>query len=161
MLETYSKDNKLFTQLTNLQPWSDNPRKITETDFERLKQQIQTLGQYKPLLVTNDGVVIGGNMRMRAYIELQINEVWISVIEFKKQNDVIKAIAQKYGKTNAQVLIRWSLQVGAVPLPKSTHKERIEENINVFDFELSAEDMQAIESLNQNLRLSPNPELLA
>ncbi len=77
------------------------------------------------------------------------------------ENDVIKAIAQKYGKTNAQVLIRWSLQVGAVPLPKSTHKERIEENINVFDFELSAEDMQAIESLNQNLRLSPNPELLA
>ncbi len=76
------------------------------------------------------------------------------------ENDVIKTIAQKHGKTNAQVLIRWSLQVGVVPLPKSTHKERIEENINVFDFELSSEDMQAIQSLNQNIRLSPNPELL-
>lgn len=76
------------------------------------------------------------------------------------ENDLIASIGKKYGKSNPQVLIRWSLQHGCVPLVKSLMKERIEENINVFDFELSDEDMSAIDGLNQNLRLSPNPENL-
>lgn len=72
-------------------------------------------------------------------------------------NEIITGIAKKYGKTNAQVLIRWSIMHGCLPLPKSVHKERIEENINVFDFELSQDDMNAIDSLNENFRLSPDP----
>jgi diketogulonate reductase-like aldo/keto reductase len=75
----------------------------------------------------------------------------------RMENEVINAIATKYGRTNAQVLIRWSLQHGCVPLPKSVHKERIEENINVFDFELSEDDMTALNALNENSRLSPDP----
>ena len=62
----------------------------------------------------------------------------------------IGAIAGKYGKTNAQVLIRWSLQHGCVVIPKSVHKERIQENLDVFDFELALEDMDALDALNEN-----------
>lgn len=61
----------------------------------------------------------------------------------------LKAIGDKYGKTVAQVILRWHLQRGIVVIPKSTHIQRMEENFNVFDFELTAEDMKAIASLDK------------
>lgn len=63
-------------------------------------------------------------------------------------NPVLGEIAQKHGKTVAQVIIRWHLQEGLIVIPKSTHRERMEENIAVFDFELDAEDMQRIAGLD-------------
>lgn len=62
---------------------------------------------------------------------------------------VLKEIADKYGKTTAQVILRWHLQRGIVVIPKSTHVERMEENFNVFDFELNEEDMTAVASLDK------------
>lgn len=62
----------------------------------------------------------------------------------------LKEIAEKYGKTTAQVILRWHLQRGTVVIPKSTHKERMEENLNVFDFELSDGDMAKIAELDRN-----------
>lgn len=62
----------------------------------------------------------------------------------------LKAIGEKYGKTSAQVILRWHLQSGVVVIPKSTHKERMEENFQVFDFTLTDEDMQQIAALDQN-----------
>lgn len=62
----------------------------------------------------------------------------------------LKEIAEKYGKTTAQVILRWHLQRGTVVIPKSTHKERMEENLNVFDFELSDGDMAKIADLDRN-----------
>ncbi|MDB5225640.1 MAG: Glyoxal reductase [Candidatus Adlerbacteria bacterium] len=79
----------------------------------------------------------------------------------KMDNDSLTLIAQKYGKTNAQVLIRWSLQKGCIPIPKSVKQKRIKENIDVFDFELSAEDMAAIDSLDESIHQSWNPEEIA
>ena len=62
---------------------------------------------------------------------------------------VIAEIAVKYGKTPAQVMLRWHIQRGVVVIPKSTHIERMEENFNVFDFTLSDEDMQTIAALDK------------
>lgn len=64
-------------------------------------------------------------------------------------NPVIVEIAKKYGKTPAQVMLRWHIQRGIVVIPKSTHKERMAENFNVFDFTLTAEDMAAISALDK------------
>jgi 2,5-diketo-D-gluconate reductase A len=64
-------------------------------------------------------------------------------------NPTIAAIGKKYNKSVAQVILRWGLQRGIVVIPKSTHIERMEENLNVFDFTLSDEDMSIMASLDQ------------
>lgn len=64
------------------------------------------------------------------------------------ENPVLTAIGKKYGKTSAQVMLRWNIQRGVVVLPKSTHIERMEQNFNIFDFTLSDEDMTAISKLD-------------
>ena len=61
---------------------------------------------------------------------------------------MLTSIARKYGKTTAQVILHWLTQRGVVTIPKSVRKERIEENFNIFDFELSDEDMEAIKTLD-------------
>lgn len=64
------------------------------------------------------------------------------------ENEVIKFIGEKYGKTPAQVMLRWHIQRGVVVIPKSTHYERMVENFDVFDFTLSDEDMDTISKLD-------------
>ncbi len=66
-------------------------------------------------------------------------------------------IARRYNKTPAQILIRWALQKEAVVIPKSVHKERIIENADVFDFSISTEDMEALDSFNENLATGWDP----
>lgn len=69
----------------------------------------------------------------------------------------IVAIAQKHGRTPAQVVLRWHLQLGNVVIPKSVTPSRIKENIEVFDFSLDTEDLAAISALNEDRRLGPDP----
>jgi 2,5-diketo-D-gluconate reductase A len=67
------------------------------------------------------------------------------------QNKLLLSIASKYGKSIAQVVLRWLIQRGVVAIPKSVKKERIKENFDVFNFELSAEDMEAITTLDMKI----------
>ena len=91
-------------------------------------------------------------------------EAWAPFAEGKKhifQNDVLKTIAQKYEKSVAQVILRWNIQRQIVPLSKTVHTNRMEENLAVFDFELSQEDMHFIASLGENQTLfgkNENPD---
>ncbi|RYN73995.1 hypothetical protein AA0117_g7372 [Alternaria alternata] len=64
----------------------------------------------------------------------------------RNEDPLLKPLAEKYKKTPSQVLLRWSLQMGFVPLPKSVTKSRIEENAQIYDFELSAEDMKSLDT---------------
>ena len=66
------------------------------------------------------------------------------------QNELLASIGQKYNKTIAQVVVRWLTQRGVIAIPKSVRKERMAENLNIFDFQLSSEDMDAIKSLDTN-----------
>lgn len=66
------------------------------------------------------------------------------------EDPVLAEIGQKYSKTIAQVILRWHIQRGIVVIPKSTHKERMEENFNIFDFKLDSQDMETIATLDKN-----------
>lgn len=72
-------------------------------------------------------------------------------------DSVVKEIAKAYGKTAAQVILRWHLQTGVITIPKSVTPSRIEENFDVFDFELTAEDMEKMTALDRNLRIGAVP----
>ena len=72
-------------------------------------------------------------------------------------NPAVTAVADARGKTPAQILIRWHIQLGNIVIPKSVTPERIVSNFDVFDFELSAQDMASISSLGGETRLGPEP----
>ena len=74
------------------------------------------------------------------------------------ENPTVVSVAGEYGKTPAQVLIRWSIQLGNVVIPRSSKPERIAENIDVFDFELTASHMDALNALDDGTRFRPDPE---
>lgn len=79
------------------------------------------------------------------------HEAWAPFGEGREglfDNEVLKQIGEKYGKTAAQVMLRWNIQRGVIVLPKSTHKERMIQNLDVFDFTLKEEDMSAIAGLD-------------
>jgi 2,5-diketo-D-gluconate reductase A len=67
-------------------------------------------------------------------------------------------LARAHGRTPAQVVLRWHIQLGNIVFPKSSRPERMRENIDVFDFELSAEEMAAVEALNTGERTGPDPD---
>ena len=73
-------------------------------------------------------------------------------------NKELQEIASKYEKSIAQIIIRWDLQNDVITIPKSTKEHRIIENANVFDFELTKEDMKQINLLNKNHRVGPDPD---
>lgn len=72
-------------------------------------------------------------------------------------DSIVKEIAKAHGKTAAQVILRWHLQTGVITIPKSVTPSRIEENFDVFDFELTAEDMEKMTALDRNLRIGAVP----
>ena len=85
-----------------------------------------------------------------------VMEAWAPFAEGKKQifqNETLLSIGAKYGKSPAQVVLRWNIQRGIVPLAKSVHRERMEQNLSVFDFALSDDDMVAISQLDEGQTL--------
>lgn len=76
--------------LKKLKLWEENPRGIKKEDFERLKNQIKTLGVYVPLVVNEDYVVLSGNMRLRAFQDLKVDPVWVTVVDAKDKETMIK-----------------------------------------------------------------------
>ncbi len=74
------------------------------------------------------------------------------------KDDTIAGLAGKYGKSPAQIVLRWDLQHGVVTIPKSVRPERIAENAGIFDFEISAEDMALLDGLDATKRFGPDPD---
>lgn len=74
------------------------------------------------------------------------------------EDPVIRELALVYGKTPAQIILRWEIQSNMIVIPKSVHKERIISNSEIFDFELMAEDMAKMDRLNKDERFGPNPD---
>ncbi|MBP2243079.1 diketogulonate reductase-like aldo/keto reductase [Cytobacillus eiseniae] len=86
-------------------------------------------------------------------------EAWSPLMQGQLlDHEVLQEIANKHTKTVAQVILRWDLQNEVVTIPKSTKEHRIIENANVFDFELTKEEMEIIDGLNENHRVGPDPD---
>jgi 2,5-diketo-D-gluconate reductase A len=87
-----------------------------------------------------------------------LTEAWSPLAQAAVLDDPqIGEVAQRFDRTPAQVILRWHLQLGNVVIPKSVTPGRIEENFQVFDFELTDDDMRAIESLDTGQRIGPDP----
>ncbi len=129
-------------------------RAIGVTSFwnERLAD-LCTMNEIKPAVNQIETNVWNQKWQEEAFMKEQHvqQEAWAPFAEGNQDvftNPVLQAIAQKYGKTTGQVMLRWLLQRGIVVIPKTVHKQRMEENIQVFDFALDAGDMQQIQSLD-------------
>jgi len=85
-------------------------------------------------------------------------EAWSPLMQGNLDNSVLTEIGAKYGKTAAQVILRWDIQNGVVTIPKTVNPTRMKENADIFDFSLSAEDMALIAGLNQNRRFGSDPD---
>ncbi|WP_289847759.1 aldo/keto reductase [Arenibacter algicola] len=72
--------------------------------------------------------------------------------------DIMKDLAAKYKKTIAQIVLRWDLQKGVITIPKSSKKDRIRANADIFDFELAPEDVKKLEQLDRGKRFGPDPD---
>lgn len=86
-------------------------------------------------------------------------EAWSPLARGRVLDDpTIKDVVDRTGRTAAQVVLRWHIQLGNIVFPKSVRLDRIEENFNIFDFELSGEDMAAISKLDRGERTGPDPD---
>ena len=86
-------------------------------------------------------------------------ESWSPFMNAQILNDeTLNEIGKEVNKTAAQVIIKWNMQHNVVVIPKSVTSSRIEENIDVFDFELSADQMKRIDDLNKDQRIGPHPD---
>jgi diketogulonate reductase-like aldo/keto reductase len=101
---------------------------------------------------------------LKAYCEkegIQL-EAWSPLKQGQLLNEpVLQEIAEKYNKSVAQVILRWDIQQGVVTIPKSVKEHRIIENADIFDFELTAEEMERIDGLNQDSRAGSHPDTMS
>jgi 2,5-diketo-D-gluconate reductase A len=89
-----------------------------------------------------------------------VTEAWSPLAKGKVLTDpVILGIAERLSRTAAQVTLRWHIQLGNIVFPKSVTKQRVIENFEIFDFELTPDDMAAISALNRDERTGPDPDL--
>ena len=112
-----------------------------------------SFNRIKPMITQMEVHIFNQQKQLKEYADkynVQL-EAWAPFGEGRGNtfgNEVIKSIGDKYGKTTAQVMLRWHILRGIVAIPKTTHYERMEENFNIFDFELTDEEMNIIAGLD-------------
>ncbi|OMF29803.1 glyoxal reductase [Paenibacillus sp. FSL H8-0548] len=85
-------------------------------------------------------------------------EAWSPLMQGNLDHSILAEIGAKYGKSPAQVVLRWDLQNGVITIPKSTNPVRIKENADIFDFSLTAEEISQISALNRDQRFGSDPD---
>jgi methylglyoxal/glyoxal reductase len=98
------------------------------------------------------------SLRTRCTKEGIVMQAYTPLVRGKRFDDArLQKISAKYGKTPAQVILRWDIQQSICPIPKSVTRQRLEENFNVFNFHLLAEDMAILDGCDEGLRVCENP----
>ena len=147
-MEDLYKDNKV----KNIGVSNFNP-----DHFEALLAQVSI----KPVINQVEFHPYFTQEKLRKYLEAQniYMESWSPFMNAQILNDeTLNEIGKEVNKSAAQVIIKWNMQHNVVVIPKSVTSSRIEENIDVFDFELSEEQMKRIDDLNKDQRIGPDPD---
>ena len=133
--------------VSNFQP-AHMERLISETDVTPSVNQVELHPLFQQAGLRREHEELG-----------VLTEAWSPLARGQVLDDpAIAEIAEAHGKTAGQVVIRWHLQLGNVVIPKSATQSRIEENFDVFDFELGESEMEAIEALDSGDRIGPDPD---
>jgi len=125
-------------------------------DLERLEEETETLPTVNQIELHPHFQ----QAELRAWhVEHRVaTEAWSPLAQGELlANETVAAIASRYGRTPAQAILRWHLELGNVVIPKSATPERIHENFDIFDFELSAEDVREMSALDVGQRIGPDP----
>ncbi|MCY6372062.1 aldo/keto reductase [Clostridium ganghwense] len=158
------------------------PKELTKETWKAL-EKLYKEGRVKAIGVSNFKVHHLEKLMRDAEIMPMVNQVEFhpqfpqtELIDFCKKNNIqltawgplmqgkifelpiMKELSQKYNKSIAQIALRWDLQMEVVTIPKSIKSERIKSNSEIFDFEISNEDMQRISELNTGVRIGPDPD---
>ena len=127
----------------------------TPQDFDRIKN----IASIIPAVIQNENHPYYQNENLQAYVKNfgTVIESWYPLggrgnTQKIFSNDTIQSLAKKYSKSPAQIILRWQYQAGYIAIPGSSNKNHIAENFNIFDFNLSAEDMKIMRGLNKNHR---------
>jgi diketogulonate reductase-like aldo/keto reductase len=107
--------------------------------------------EFSPYLMLND---------LKQYCEKQSIQLqaYTPLVRGERFNDPkLLAIAKKYGKTSAQIILRWAVQQGISTIPKSSNEKRLRENFDVFDFYINDDDIAQLNGFNENLRIVEDP----
>lgn len=91
-------------------------------------------------------------IQVEAYTPLARND------ERLRHNRILRTIAEKYEKTMLQIILRWHIENGVIPVPRSTNIRRLKQNLDIFDFSLTPEEISQIDSININSRLRYDPD---
>lgn len=154
---------KQFAKLADLKGWDKNPRDITPEGLARLKRQIKKLGVYKPLLVNQDNIVLGGNMRLKAFKDLGIEDIWVTPVETKNEQEMLEyALSDndRAGFYNEKAITDMALEMPdlklddfALDLGKSTDLQNIVDSFNEAnngerdeDIDPTAKDLETYKS---------------
>ena len=126
------------------------------------KSQVDKVLSYAtitPAIIQNENHIYYQNNELQEYVKKYgiIIESWYPFggrghTSENFNNEVIVNLASKYKKTSAQIILRWNLQAGYIVIPGSKNPDHIKENYNIFDFEISSEDMEKIYNINKNKR---------
>ena len=126
-------------------------------DFDRLVKDTTIV----PVLLQNETHPYHQSMEMKAHLEKYgtVMESWFPLggrgnTQTLFNDETIVSIAEAHGKTSAQIILRWHLQAGNIAIPGSSNEEHIQENYEIFDFELSKEEMQRMSGLDRNERFA-------
>lgn len=123
-------------------------------DILRDSQIVPSVNQveFHPFLVQPELLIFCQNRKIQV-------EAWSPLMQGKIVTEqVVQKLAENYHKTPAQIVLRWNLQHEVVTIPKSTHSNRIAENTQIFDFELSQADMNVLDALDEGKRVGPDPD---
>lgn len=158
------------------------PGKHKYAESWRALEDLYKEGKVKAIGVCNFNISHLQDLLKKAHVTPVINQVefhprlqQVALREFCKANNIqleawaplmqgglledptIAKIAEKYGKSNSQVILRWDIQNGVITIPKSVRKERMVQNADIFDFSLTVEELQVINDMNLDKRVGPNP----